>query len=149
MALDLSVIREALAAAIQSGIERPVNVYPYMPADPAWPCIVVTPADDYLSPHESYGMRQTVAVNFDVLIGGTGRPEDALRLLDELLSMGDAQGSSVIDAIEVASGNPGLNEALGGLVQNMYCESAEILTPGEQNAQVFAASIRVRVLAQR
>jgi hypothetical protein len=149
MSLDLPRIRDALAAAIQAGVEQPINVYAYMPASPAFPCVVVTPADDYLSPHESFGLHQLVEVNFEILIGGTARPEDALRLLDQMLSMGVDQGSSVIDTIEGASGDPGDSLALDGLVENMVARSASILDPGDPNAAVFAASIRVSVLARR
>lgn len=146
--MDLVAIREALADAISSGVGQVVNVYPYMPNDPAWPCIVVTPSDPYLSPHQSYDLeQQLVRIDYDVLIGGTGRPEDAMRLLDQMLSLDS--DASVIDCIEAASGNPGENTALGGLVENMVCREVSILNPGEPNAQVFAASIQVSVLARR
>lgn len=145
--MDLVAIREALADAIAGGVGQAVNVYPYMPNDPAWPCIVVIPDDPYLSPHESYGLNQLIEIDYNVLVGGTGRPEDALRLLDQMLSLDS--DASVIDAIEAASGSPGLNAALGGLVENLICRGVSILNPGEANAQIFAASIQVSVLARR
>lgn len=148
--MNLATIREAFAQAIQDGVERPVQAYPYMPADPQFPCIVITPATDWVQPHESYGLSGAlVELQWDVLIGGTGRPEDALRTIDEMVSMGDDAPSSVIAAIETASGDPGQGNALGGLVESMYCESVSMLSPGQPNAPVFAAAVRVLMLVRR
>lgn len=136
--MDLVQIREALAEAIKDSIGQTVNVYPYMPHDPAFPCVVITAADDYVLPTESF--EPAVSINYDLLTGDTSRPEDAQRFLDELVPQ-------LITAIEGNRG--GEMSALGGLVQELSVGPVSLLSPGDSNASLFVASMRVTAMTTR
>lgn len=145
--MNLTAIRERLADTLRDGIGMPINVYPYMPDAPRSPCIVIVPAANYIIPHESFGLHQLVELHFRLLIGAASRAEDAQRLLDSLLSFGDDETSSVIDAIE--SKRDTANGGLDGLVEDLVIESATTVGPSEPNAQVFEASIAMMILVRR
>lgn len=136
--MDLVAIREALADAISSGVGQVVNVYPYMPSDPTFPCIVITAANDYVIPTESFD--PAVSINYDLLTAATARPEDAQRFLDGLVP-------PLTEAIEGDRG--GGMSALGGLVDELIVGPVTLLHPGQPNAQVFVASMRVTAMTTR
>lgn len=145
--MNLQAVREALADAITNGVQRPLNVYAYMPASPAFPCAVITPADDYISVHDTFGVNQLVELHYEILIGTQSRAEDAQILLDELLSFGDDEVSSIVDVLE-AERNPATG-ALGGLVEDLCVMTARAIGQGDVNAEVFTASIHLMVLVRR
>lgn len=99
--LTLTEIREALAATIRAGIDRQTNVYAYPVGDPKLPCITVEPdTGDYVDYWVSFGAGGLAAVRLAlVLEPGGNDPVSAGMRLDDYLSAGTGNGSSVIDAV--------------------------------------------------
>lgn len=135
--MDLVAIREALADAIHSELND-VNVYPYMPQSPRFPCIVITTASDYLLPTESFD--PAVSINYDLLTVDASRSEDAQRRLDEL-------AAPLMTALEAARG--GGASLFDGLADDLSIGLTSTLDAGDPNASVFYASTRVTVYANR
>lgn len=138
--MNLVAIRQQLAMTIQDGIDEAVNVYPYLPGSPAFPCIVITPAADYRSARETFDANPGYTLNYDLLFGATSSVEDAQILLDQLLS--NDNGASVEDALNA-------DPTLGGLVDDIIVGSATTARAGDPNAAVFTATLLVTVYANR
>lgn len=99
--LTLGDIRNALAATITAGVDRQTNVYPYPVGDPKLPCITIEPdSGDYVDYWLSFGSAGLAAVRLVlVLEPGGNDPVSAGIALDDYLSAGTGNGSSVIDAV--------------------------------------------------
>jgi len=118
MALNLTVIREALAAQITAGTGREVRGYPYPTGSiNELPCVVVRCDDDYVNYHATQGEAADVGLVIDVMAACRASIEDGLRVLDELLSSAAGQPTSVIDAIEA-------DDSLGGAVERVVVGTA-------------------------
>lgn len=99
--LTLRDIREALAQTITAGISRQTNVYPYGVGDPKFPAITIEPdSGDYVDYWLTFGSAGLAAVRLVlVLEPGGNDPVSAGIALDDYLSAGTGNGSSVIDAV--------------------------------------------------
>lgn len=99
--LTLGDIRNALAATITAGVDRQTNVYPYGVGDPKLPCITIEPdSGDYVDYWLTFGSAGLAAVRLVlVLEPGGNDPVSAGIALDDYLSAGTGNGSSVIDAV--------------------------------------------------
>ena len=99
--LTLGDIRNALAATITNGVDRQTNVYPYPVGDPKLPCITIEPdTGDYVDYWLTFGSAGLAAVRLVlVLEPGGNDPVSAAIALDDYLSAGTGNGSSVIDAV--------------------------------------------------
>lgn len=97
--LTLPTIREALAAQLKANIARDVTVRAYPPAA-AGPSITIRSASDFLDYWVSFSAAGLSTVRFDLVIDPGGADlESALRRLDDFLSAGTGNGSSVLDAV--------------------------------------------------
>jgi hypothetical protein len=146
MALDLVAIREAMAAQIQLGVRREVNVFDgYIPVNPMPPCIVVKPAAVEYVTYEGRLSNPLCTVSFELwILLSTGLGSDGQRLLDEFISTGDGQSNSVRDALAA-------DPTLGGNVDSLVVASADYLgwlpMPGTDSQTAFEwASLNVRCL---
>ena len=60
VSLDPRAIREAIVTQLRANIERDVNVYPYPPDSPVFPCVIVHAGDtpggggEYLNYHGTF-----------------------------------------------------------------------------------------------
>lgn len=99
--LTLGEIRNALATTIADGIDRQTNVYAYPVGDPKLPCITIEPdSGDYVDYWLSFGAAGLSAVRLVLLLEPGGNdPVSAGIALDDYLSAGTGNGSSVIDAV--------------------------------------------------
>ena len=99
--LTLGDIRNALAATITAGVDRQTNVYAYPVGDPKLPCITIEPdSGDYVDYWLTFGAAGLAAVRMVlVLEPGGNDPVSAGIALDDYLSAGTGNGSSVIDAV--------------------------------------------------
>ena len=99
MALDLQVIREALAGVIRDGVAESVNVHAYYPASALMlPAIVIRPADEYVEYYDAFaGGLASVSLEVEFYVPATVSGQI---LLDEFLSAGAEKPSSVVDALE-------------------------------------------------
>ena len=112
MALDLTDLREALAATIKASIDRDVNVYGgYIPANPTAPCVVIKPAGtDYIDYGLTFCERPECTIRFEVwLLTNPALGTDGQQALDQMLSVGAGQNNSIYDALMADS-------TLGGVV---------------------------------
>lgn len=133
---QLSAIREAVAQTIRDADwSRGFTVYAYEPAQPSYPCVIVSlRADDPINWYGTYGGSTRlgeVNLNARILIP-LGDRETAYRALDEVLSQGSAEGSSFVDTFHA-------DPTLGGAVEN--CVALGVTNIGEvvsggQDAQV-------------
>jgi hypothetical protein len=99
--LTLGDIRNALAATITNGVSRQTNVYAYPVGDPKFPAITIEPdSGDYVDYWLTFGAAGLAAVRLVlVLEPGGNDPVSAGIALDDYLSAGTGNGSSVIDAV--------------------------------------------------
>jgi hypothetical protein len=98
--LTLATIREALATTIRNGVNRQVTVTAY-PADVPPPAITIEPdSGDYVDYWLSFAGAGLAAVRFALVVEPGGNdPKSAAIALDDFLSAGQGNGSSVIDAV--------------------------------------------------
>lgn len=116
MALDLTVIRNALATVIRGGVARTVNVHAMWPDSAIiLPAVIVIPAAEYVAYHEAFA-RGLATVALEIRLYATGTVAGQL-VIDDMLSAGAGKDSSVIDAIEA-------NRSLGGIVSDCIVRSA-------------------------
>ena len=134
--LDIQAIRRALAAQIKAGITRTPNVYAYLPDDPQLPCVGITADDPYVSYFTTLG--GDCNLRLFVRICASGRAEDSLIFLDDLLSQGATATSSVVDVIIA-------DKTLGGLVEECLPRPSRMVPEGEQDAAFFEAVIPVEI----
>lgn len=98
--LTLGEVRNALAATITAGVDRQTNVYAYPVGDPKYPAITIEPESDYVDYWLSFGSAGLAAVRMVLVLEPAGNdPVSAGIALDDLLSAGTGNGSSVIDAV--------------------------------------------------
>lgn len=110
MSLTLSAIREALAGQIRNNVARDVNVYAYKPSDPRFPCIAITGPSRIEYTRTFSGPSEVSEVDLNVEIHIVAFALDQQMALDDYLSAGSGNGSSVVDAIES-------DKTLGGAVE--------------------------------
>lgn len=98
--LTLSEIREALATTIRNGINRQTTVYAYPVETPAVPCVTIEPDGDFVDYWQSFGSAGLATVRLVLVLepGGSDLPSSG-RALDDYLSAGTGNGSSIIDAV--------------------------------------------------
>jgi hypothetical protein len=118
MALDLMAIHTALVNQIVAGVERGVNPYPVRPETPKPPYVTLEPdARQYVANHGSFRSETVGALcdmQADIVVGQTGRPEDAQAFLLGVLSSGTGMGMSVLDAVEA-------DRTLGDVIDTCIC----------------------------
>jgi len=147
---QLSDIRNALADRITaSGLDSSVNVFAYPPRDFMLPAVVILPsADTYIEYHGTFGALrlQTVNLIVRIIVPEGGSPQSAGELMDEYLSSGTAESSSLADAITGTM-------TVGAATADVFAELAESWGMGElvraQTTPVVSCDIPVRVALKR
>ena len=127
--LTISEIRTALAEQIRNNIERDTNVYAHPQGDYQYPAITVDFAPDYLDYWETFGPNGIAAVRFVLRIEPAGTLlESSAIALDDYLSCGTGNGSSVIDAVmsDVTLGLTGCNVHITGVTVDPVTATAEL-----------------------
>ena len=127
--LTLSMIREALAKQIKDNVSRECNVKAYrVGGNPGYPLITIAPQLDYLdywlTSTDATGNRVSQA-RFTIIVQ-PGKPgedgladESARRRLDDFLSVGQGNGSSIADAVM-------RDVSLGGVVATCQLSDVEV-----------------------
>lgn len=117
--LTLREIREALAAAIRDGVERETTVLAYRAVSSSFPLIVLEPDSDYVDYWQSFGSSGVAVVRLSVVIV-PGRADESARIrLDDFLSAGTGNGSSVVDAVVA-------DPTLGGVVRTVQVGAVSV-----------------------
>lgn len=157
VSLDPRAIREAIVAQLRANIERDVNVYPYPPDSPVFPCVIVHAGDtpggggEYLNYHGTFSDGSVVGVRMCLQIVYTAtRSTDSLIALDDLMSTvgsGSESGyeSSIIDAIE-------FDKTLGGVVNTCHVDIATAPRPvidQDGSFQAWSAVVRLEIAHKR
>lgn len=148
---QLSDIRNAIAdRIIASGLDSQVNVFAYPPKDFPLPAVLVHPSGDtYIDYHGTFGSLrvQQVELVVKVIVPEGGSAQSAAELMDEYLSSGTAEDSSLADAIT------GTGITVGSSTADIFASSAENWTTGElmrtQTTPVVSCDIPVRVALKR
>jgi len=148
---QLSAIREAVADRIRdSGIDSTVNVFAYPPKDYPLPAVLVLPAADaYQDYYGTFGALrlQTVYLTVRIIVPEGGSPQSAGELMDEYLSSGSGESSSLADAITAS------NVPVGDGTADLFAERAENWSAGDlvraQTTPVVSCDIPVRVALKR
>lgn len=99
--LTIRAVREAIAEQLAKNLDRETNVYPYMQDAPQYPCVMVLPATgDAVSYFKTFSSVGLAELRLDLHIYTTSAdPVSAQIAIDDYLSAGGANQSSVLDAI--------------------------------------------------
>jgi len=117
--LTLREIREALAATIRDGVERETTVLAYRAVSSSFPLIVLEPDSDYVDYWQSFGASGIAVVRLSVVIVPGKADESARIRLDDFLSAGTGNGSSVVDAVVA-------DPTLGGVVRTVQVGAVSV-----------------------
>jgi hypothetical protein len=147
---QLSEIREGVADRIRAaGIDSIVNVFAYPPRDFPLPAVLVLPSGDtYMEYHGTFGALrlQTVNLIVRIIVPEGGSPQSAGELMDDYLSSGTGESSSLADAITGTM-------TVGSATADVFAELAEGWGMGElvraQTTPVVSCDIPVRVALKR
>lgn len=145
MALDLPVMRSALAAQIRDYVSEDVNVYDgYRPASPTVPCLIILPADDgpYVDYEGTLG-RPVATVRFSVqVLVRPGVGASGQMMMDSFVSSGSGAVNSVLDALRA---DPKLGGAApGGVIPQAWDHRGQV-SLGDSQAFAEWASLTVEV----
>lgn len=137
--LTLKGIREALAEQIADGLARQVNCYPYEVDDPALPYVIVKPSSGtYVGYFASFGPSGVADVMFDLEVAVVAADAISMGIaMDDLLSSGTGNNSSLVDAIHE-------DRTLGGLVADCVALSATV-EPLSDTPLVAIVPVMIRV----
>lgn len=141
MALDLQAIREALKAQLDEELARDINVYAYRPANPVPPYVAVISGDPYISYYETFASSAVGSlcdVQLELIIGQTADAISAQVFIDDLLSAGAGQTSSVIDALEA-------DPTLGGVVATCIALRAGPIVFAEDGSATASVPLQIAI----
>ena len=147
---QLSDIRNAVADLVTaSGIDSTVNVFAYPPKDFPLPAVLVMPSGDtYVEYHGTFGAVrvQSVSLLVRIIVPEGGSPQSAGEILDEYLSSGTGEGSSLADAITGTA-------TVGSATADVFAGTAESWSMGvlerTQTTPVVTCDIPVTVTLKR
>lgn len=117
--VNLRAIRDGLAAQISNGLARHVSVDAYPGTTSVLPNITIESSQPYVTYHETFGDRCLVGIELSLLVvtaAADGR--SAWIVMDDLLSPGGSNASSVVHAVEA-------DPTIGGLVGNCWVSIAD------------------------
>ncbi len=143
VSVSLREIREALAAQIEAYVSRDVNGYPYGTGGLIGTrCVVIAPAGDYVSYFGTFGEDGLADLRLEVKVIPTNATTiDAQIALDDYLSIGQGNASSVVDAVHS-------DRTLGGLVEDCVCLTAS--GPGDpEGLAEISGTLYVRIIFRK
>lgn len=101
MSLTLSTIRAAIRAQLEANIAREVNIDVDGEGKPAPVIRLELAPSDPIDYWVTFGSSGISAVRFELIVDPAGVDQSAVRRLDDFLSVGTGNGSSVMDAVYV------------------------------------------------
>lgn len=141
MSVNLRLIREAAAFQIANGIARQATGYAYDGTTITLPAIIIRPGSPYVTYHESFGDRCLVGVELEIeVITSSADGISAGVAMDDLLSPGLANSSSILEAIEA-------DPTLGGTVG--HCWISEASPPQADGEGHMSASLSLHITANK
>lgn len=137
--LTLQAIREALAAQISANLARKPSVFAYDPEGRSGHNIVIRPASNYVAYFGSMGPNGVSDILLEIDIEVPGRLADSQIAMDDYLSAGTGNGSSVVDAIHK-------DRTLGDLVDDCVCLTAD---GPDLEADPVTARLHVQIIVHK
>lgn len=140
MGADIGAIRQALVDQIRNNLDRATNVYRYQTAW-ALPAVTIEPSDPYISVYETFGPNGLSDIEWDVCVNVTAAElDDAEAAMDDYLSIGSGNNSSVVDAIHA-------DVSLAGLVES--CRCLTVGAPTVLPVGVLQARLHVQIILRK
>lgn len=140
--LTLQTIRVAVADQLRANLDRQVTVRPYSHAGSSYPRITIRPDDPYVSYFQTMGPDGIADVALIIRVAvWTGDQDSTENVMDDFLSVGLNNESSIIDALMA-------DQTLGGLVQTLLPLTAGETKWGEQDGCYCDIPIIVTVKKQ-
>lgn len=134
MSLTLSTIRQAIGAQLRANLDRQINIDVDGEGKPA-PVVRLEMAT--VPNYEgTFGPDGIAFCRFRLVIDPGGVDQSAVRRLDDFLSVGTGNGSSVIDALRA-------DQTFGGITQGFRYE------PGDYDAENVAAEMFIEFIAKK
>lgn len=130
MALTIRDVRAGIKATLSASLTREINIDENKAGRPS-PVIRIA-LDDAPTYWGSFAPRRLQSVRFRLTIDPAGTDQSAVIRLDDLLSSGTGNGSSVVDALEA-------DETLGGVADTFDLE------PGGYDPDQVAADLLLTV----
>jgi hypothetical protein len=129
---DIKAIRNALAKTIRQGLAgtaaKGFNWYPRPIDNPRPPYgIVQAAANRYIVFHETFAGRGVKVVNLRIDLASAARTEDAMSILDELVSYTPTSSASIVNVLAA-------DPTLGGVVSSLALGEAIGPQPGVSTA---------------
>lgn len=121
-----------------------VDVHAFMPSAPTFPVLGIfpgprTPFIDYWG---TFGDSRRGTMQFQIRTAFTYSAENSLRQLFQLMASGSGHSKSLIDTLMA-------DPTLGGLVQSIFVGDADVVSAGQENAQLFEAVWTGEVVMKR
>jgi hypothetical protein len=131
----LATIRSAIKAQLEANLERQTNVYAYPVPRPVAPyvALVMDQVPDY---EGTFGPDGVCMCRFRLVIDPGGADDSSVMRLDDFLSVGTGNGSSVIDALRS-------DQTFGGAISGFTYE------PGEYDAVNVTAELILTFIAMK
>ena len=133
MSLTLSTIRAAIGDQLRANLDREINVDVDGEGKPA--PVVRLELDEPPTYYETFAGRQIQSATFLLTLDPAGADQSAVRRLDEFLSSGTGNGSSIIDALDA-------DQTFGGVAMSFDIE------PRDYDAANVFATMAVKVYVQ-
>ena len=143
--LTISEIRAALADQIRNNIKRDTNVYAYAHGDYQYPAITVDYGSQFIQFFRTYSADGLSLLRFAVRVETSGLDKESAAIaLDDYLSAGTGNGSSLADAI-MSDRYLGFGETAGVSVQVTDLEVDPVTTTAEFTVEVHIAKNNAEV----
>ena len=145
--VDLTSIRLALAGRIDSGVSEDINVYEYEPPRVAFPCIIIRPASEYVTYHDTLDQYGPVCeIRFAVRLYWPQGSIEGQRHLDGFCSSGTGQPNSIRDAI---SADRQLAQTVSAaIVESILAVERELIAPPDGQTPCDAIEATVLCVLQ-
>ena len=137
MSLTLSTIRAAIGAQLRANIDREVNIDVDGEGKPAPVVRVELQASDPIDYWLTMTGNGIAEVRFDLVVDVANVDQSAVRRLDDFLSVGTGNNSSIIDALLV-------DKTLGGVVETIHVSGVS-----EYDAVNVTATLPLQVVCRK
>jgi hypothetical protein len=137
MSINLRLIREAAAAQIAAGIGRRTTGYAYDNTTITLPAVIIRPGAPYVTYHETFGDRCLVGIELEIeVVTSSADDVSAAIAMDDLLSPGLANNSSILEAVEA-------DPTLGGTVGHCWVSEASAPQPDGEGHMSVSLSLHI------
>jgi hypothetical protein len=137
MSLTLSTIRAAIGDQLRANLDREINVDVDGEGKPAPVVRLELDTSDPIDYWLSFGSAGITEVRFALVVDPAGVDQSSVRRLDEFLSVGTGNDSSIIDALLA-------DKTLGGVVETLHVAGVS-----EYDPEAVTAVLPLRVVCRK